>query len=383
MKVSRHRLKEFIRTFIDYIHTVVSQYSDYELIFPPYMVYPHRIKCVVARNGVVIEFLNKADKLKIDVFHEENLSLEEYLSPKLSNENKAFFVVNGEFTRIENINLITRDFYEKFKDIVDNLFGATTIVMDKPSSFVKVNRGSIKLVNVGIAFIDNDKSVVRKIKFLWLIGTNIEDYFTKEMAELHAKLEIQRYLDALIPKIPIVMLNKSIQQFEELVYSENVKEQDIFEFLKEHPFLLRLDYELVDPKPQLSSDIIPDFIIKTHRGEYIVIELEHPKKRLFTTDEYLSEYKDLKNAKAQIEKYLDFIRNQIGCLRSKYSDISAEKIRGLLLIGLSSDLTDKEKERLKRINARLMDYEIKTYDELIESLRQFLRNLGDKYGARM
>ena len=155
------------------------------------------------------------------------------------------------------------------------------------------------------------------------------------------------------------------------------------EFLKEHPFLLRLDYELVDPKPQLSSDIIPDFIIKTHRGEYIVIELEHPKKRLFTTDEYLSEYKDLKNAKAQIEKYLDFIRNQIGCLRSKYSDISAEKIRGLLLIGLSSDLTDKEKERLKRINARLMDYEIKTYDELIESLRQFLRNLGGKYGARM
>jgi hypothetical protein len=253
--------------------------------------------------------------------------------------------------------------------------------MEKPILFVRVNAGSVKLVDVGIAYVKNGQRIVRRIGFLWLIGTSTKEYYTKEMAIQHATLETRRYLDALIPKIPVTILVKALQEFEELLHEEDIDEPEMQEFLKDHPYFLWMGYESVESKPRLSEDLVPDFIIKTPGGEYIIVELESPKKRLFTSGKFIPEHKHLKDAKAQIEGYLNYIRNNIEYMRSwRYSDMKAEKVHGLLIIGLSTSLTSEERDRLKQLNAELKNYEVRTYDELADRLKQFLENLGVKYG---
>ena len=375
--VSRGQLKKFVLSFVRHVKDVVSQYPNAELIFPEYMRQPWRIVCIISKkNGVAIEFIEKSKDWEIDV-RKTDKRIEECVFHKLSDDEKAFFVVNGEFTRIENVNLVTEDFYNQFWDIIDCLSKSTTFVMEHPSFFVRVNAGDVKLVNVGIAYIRNGQRIVRNIKFLWLIGTNEKEYFTEEKARQHATLEIQRYLDALIPRVPITILVKALQEFEELIYEKDVNEQKMQEFFESHPYFLLIGYESVEPKPRLSEDLVPDFIIKTSGGEYVIVELESPKKKLFTGGKFMPESADLKNAKAQIEGYLSYVKNNIEHLRWKYPDIRAEKVRGLLVIGLS---TPEEKERLKQINAELKSYEIRTYDELAKRFKQFLENLGVKYG---
>lgn len=377
------QLKEFVLSFVKYMRETVSQYPNVEHTFPIYMWSPYRIVCVISKkNGVAIEFMEKSKDWEISI-RKTDKRIEEYLSKLPCNNDRAFFEINGEFNRIESVNLVTRDFYEAFKDIIDCLCRSTTFVMEKPCLFVRLKAGSVKLVNVGIAYVKNGRRIVKKIEFLWLIGTNAKEYFTKEMAIQHAKLEIRRYLDGLIPRIPITVLVSALQEFEKLIHEEDTDEPDMQEFLEAHPFFLLMGYESVESKPKLSEDLIPDFIIKAPAGEYIIVELESPKKKLFTRGKFMPEHKDLKDAKAQMEGYLNYIKNNIEHLRSsgKYPDIKAEKVHGLLIIGLSDDLTPEERDRLKQLNAELKNYKIRTYDELARELKQFLENLGVKYGS--
>jgi len=359
----------------------ISQYPNVEHTFPAYMWSPYRITCVISKkNGVAIEFIERSKDWEISV-RKTDRRIEEYLIKLPCNNDKAFFEINGEFNRIENVNLVTRDFYDAFKDIIDYLCKSTTFVMEKPCLFVRLKAGSVKLVNVGIAYVKNGRRIVKKIKFLWLISTSAKEYFTKEMAIQHAELEVRRYLDSLIPRIPITALVSALQEFEKLIYKEDTDESDMQKFLEAHPFFLLMGYESVEPKPKLSEDLKPDFIIKTPAGEYIIVELESPKKKLFTSGKFMPEHKHLKDAKAQIEGYLNYIKNNIEHLRWKYPDMKAEKVHGLLVIGLSNNLTPEERDRLKQLNAELKNYEIRTYDELARRLKQFLENLGVKYGS--
>ena len=377
-RVTQGQLKEFVLSFVKHMRETVSRYPNFEHTFPTYMWSPHRIVCTISKkNGVAIEFVERCKDWEISV-RKTDKHIEEYIKTPLNN-NIAFFEINGEFNRIENVNLVTGDFYNAFKDIIDCICKSTTIVMEKPSLFVRLNAGSVKLVNVGIAYVKDKQRTVKNIRFLWLISTSVKEYFTKEMAIQHAELEIRRYLDGLIPRIPITALVQALQKFEKLIY-EDTDESDIQEFLKLHPFFLLIGYESYEFKPKLSENLIPDFVMKTSTGEYVIVELESPKKNLFTSGKFTPEHMDLKNARAQIEGYLNYIKNNIEHLRWKYPDIKAEKVHGLLVIGLSNNLTPEERDRLKQLNAELKNYEIRTYDELARGLKRFLDNLGVKYG---
>lgn len=87
------------------------------------------------------------------------------------------------------------------------------------------------------------------------------------------------------------------------------------------------------------------------------------------------EHKDLKNARAQLERYLTFAKNNILYLKQRYPQLTAEKIYGLLVIGLKSDMITNEIDRLKTLNYQLKDYKIKTYDELSEKIKALIKIL--------
>jgi len=73
-----------------------------------------------------------------------------------------------------------------------------------------------------------------------------------------------------------------------------------------------LDSEQLFYKPKLSEKYIPDFIIRTSGKKFLVVEVEHPQTRLFTKQ--MDETKELREARAQMEKYLSFIRELISKL---------------------------------------------------------------------
>ena len=163
---------------------------------------------------------------------------------------------------------------------------------------------------------------------------------------------------------------------------EDVKEE-VLNFLYHNPFILIPDCIHIEKKPPLNHERVPDFIVQTSSGYFIVVELESPRKTLFTKEKGFPEHKDLKNARAQIERYLEFVRNNILYLRHRYPDISAEKIRGLLVIGLKSNMTKDEINRLKTLNSHLHDYEIATYDELSDRIKTLAKLLLMRFGLHI
>jgi len=143
---------------------------------------------------------------------------------------------------------------------------------------------------------------------------------------------------------------------------------------------LQIGYSQVFSKLELSEKLIPDFIIKTATGSYVIVELEAPRARLFTRQRHLPESRELRAARAQMERYLSFVKNNVLYLRQRFPELSVERLQGLIIIGLSSNMTNEEKERLKQLNYLFKEYQIITYDELVSRMKNFLENLGVRYG---
>jgi len=383
--VSKDQLHKFIQSYLQQIKEITTNYSSIErgLLFPEYLSYCFHVKGYISKtHGVAIEFVEptgewEADNWKIDI-EEVDDRVENFVLPLIPKSNNGFFEIDGQDNVLENLNLITDNFFAKYKEVIITLSEATNLVGKDIGWFVRVKSGDVKLINIGIACRINDKDVMKKIKFLWIIGTNTAEFFSENVAKQHAIQDVQRYLTRLIPKIPISLLMESIEYYNQLVRKEEVAEEEILKFFSNHPFLLSLDCEQPFYKHKLSENYIPDFIIKTSRKKFLIVEVEHPRDKLFTKQ--MDETKELRRARTQMEEYLSFIRNNLLYLRTKYPELSAENVQGLIVIGLSNTLTEKERQRLNQLNYIFKDYQVKTFDELAEELITFLKNLGIRYG---
>jgi hypothetical protein len=353
------------------------------LLFPEYLSYCFHVKGYISKtHGVAIEFIEptgewEADNWKIDI-EEFDERVENFVLPLIPDGGNGFFEIDGEGNVLEDLNLITDRFFTKYKEVVKTLSNATNLLGKDVGWFVKVKNGDVKLINTGIACRIDGKDILKKIKFLWIIGTNNAEFFSENVAKHHATQDVQRYLARFIPRIPISLLMESIDYYNQLVHKKELTEEEVLKFLLNHPFMLSLDIEQLLYKPKLSEKYIPDFIIKTSKKKFLVVEVEHPQDRLFTKQ--MDETKELRKARTQMEEYLSFIRNNILYLRLKHPELSVENLQGLIVIGLDSTLTEEEKRRLSQLNYTLKDYQVKTFDELAEVLVTFLKNLGIRYG---
>ena len=62
---------------------------------------------------------------------------------------KVYFILDGENQVLENINLITKDFYDDNKELIETLTKSTNSIMDNAEKFVKIISGDLKtLINV-------------------------------------------------------------------------------------------------------------------------------------------------------------------------------------------------------------------------------------------
>lgn len=383
--VSKDQLQKFVQGYLQQIKEMTAKYPSIErrLLFPEYLSFCFHVKGYISKtHGVAIEFIEPTgkwgtDNWKIDI-EEVDERIENFVLPLIPKGENGFFEIAGEGNVLENLNLITDKFFVKYREIIETLSKATNLLGKNIGWFLRVKSGDVKLIDIGIACKINEKDILKKIKFLWIIGTNSEEFFSENVAKHHAIQDVQRYLTRLIPKIPTSLLMESIEYYNRLIYKEDITEEEVLKFLLNHPFMLSLDVEQILYKPNLSEEYIPDFIIKTSKRKFLVVEIEHPRIRLFTKQ--MDETKELRKARTQMERYLSFIRNNILYLREKYPELSVENLQGLIVIGLDSTLTEEEKQRLNQLNYTLKDYQVTTFNELAKTLITFLENLGVRYG---
>ena len=157
------------------------------------------------------------------------------------------------------------------------------------------------------------------------------------------------------------------------------EEEPMFQdFFKENPQLLSLDIELSYPKFELGADYIPDFLLVLFNKNHVFVEIENPKKRIFTGDgseskEYREAFRQIRDFHIWVSENLDFLRNT--SRKIPLPDINSANTECLLLIGHSEDLTVEDKKRLTKLNAEVRGlYKIKTFDELYNERIQNIKN---------
>lgn len=167
-------------------------------------------------------------------------------------------------------------------------------------------------------------------------------------------------------------LDEIINEFERLLEKPDVHEKrEIHKYIDQHQFLL-------NPNPEemwseiplgLGTEMRMDFMFRESDGEYVLVEIENPRHRLFTQD---GDFRYAVNhALRQVEDWQEWIEDNISTVQKAYPGIISP--RGLVVIGRSRDLSESERRSLNRRNINLRGrLKIITYDELIRTARTYV-----------
>jgi hypothetical protein len=351
-------------------------------LLPTYILKKCEIIVTISKiSGVSIRFNVTGDKETFN-FDMTNKSIEDEVLPCLSSLGNVFFILDGQNQVLENINLITKEFYEKNKDIVDKLTRSTNFIMDNTEKFIDIISGDLKLINCTLAFCEDKKDMLERLDCLWLFKSNQTSFFSKEMAEHLATNEYQKLASMLVNRIPIQNLVATLSNFKELIENDRTSEPDMQRFFENNWFFLVMNAKRVFPKFNMGGEKIPDFIVETTDYKYRIIEIESPNAELYTSESPPRPARKLREADTQVKSYLSYAHENILHLRQKLPFLSGETIEGLIVIGNSSILSAEQRKRLDQDRAYGKDYDIITYDQLYQSISNFLETLGFRYSQK-
>jgi len=351
------------------------------LLLPEYLSKPYEITGIISKShGVAIEFTNPSKRMSIKIRHDHR-PIEQVVLPKISDSNKVFLAAKGSHTKLRNLNIITTSFFKRHKIIIQGLSRGSNLVINFPiGRFVKVSpHGDIRLVDVAFACLSEGKEIVRRPKFLWIFGGNSSKLFSPETARQAATNDYNEVISGALARIPVHMLLGTLSAYEELLDKEEIPEKEIQQFLENNRVLLSIDFNKVHPKYRLGEKFVVDFLVETSDLLYTLVEIEKPSDDLYTKERPPKQSKKLREADAQIKEYLSYFHNNILYLQKDLPSLTSEKIRGMIVIGRRSRLSDGQKRRLEQDNAHAVEYKIITFDDLATKLKTFLENLGIRY----
>lgn len=163
-----------------------------------------------------------------------------------------------------------------------------------------------------------------------------------------------------------------IENFRELVLNDELIEEKYQIFLNKHPVLIDPLAKEIIPKHKLGNDYITDFVIKKLNDEYILVEIEKPRDKIFKQDNDFS--MQFIHAIGQVIDFQEWIESNIAYANTKLPNISSPV--GIVIMGRSNDMNERQKKKLKRfiinMNNRLKVY---TYDDVLENANKLLNNL--------
>lgn len=377
-------MEKFIKTYLDTIDerskSVPKSYKI--LLFPSYLSTPRRVRCTISTSfGSALYFDQTSPKWDIRVNFTPS-KITDAVLPKLSDSGQPSFLNSGQNNTIANINFITKDFYDRYANIITGLSRATNFRLDANfGRFFDLTSGDLRLIDITIAYVQNEKPVVNRIPCLWLFASNSSLDFTVERAKSLAIQHYRSIVESASQAAPIQALNSTLEAYQKLLEKPNLLEQDLQTFLDNNPMLIEPSYTQKWTKGDLRRFHLPeaDLILKTSDNRFLVVELENPADPLLVPST-LTPSTELRIAETQIARYLSEIQNKILNHRDSFdSDISVEKVSGQIIIGRSGKLTLAQK-KVFETHVSSLKYSVLTYDELFQRNRTFLDNIGLRYG---
>ena len=157
------------------------------------------------------------------------------------------------------------------------------------------------------------------------------------------------------------------------------EKRDVHPFLVEHTYFLHPALETIVSEPAIGvgTEFRPDFIIREATGEYILVEIENPKRPLFTKRGDFTA--DVSHAVQQVEDWQEWMEQNLPTAQRRYPDIISP--RGLIVIGRCSNLSQKERQKLARRNINTRGrLELLTYDDLILRTRAYVAGIRKHLG---
>jgi len=195
------------------------------------------------------------------------------------------------------------------------------------------------------------------------------DHFVSSQNELvsEKKSTLEKYFDI-------------VAQYKKLINKSDVKEPELQEFFEENHILL--DQRITDVYPQKSfgGEKFPDFVIVLSNGTHVLVELEKPQDKIY--NENGDPNAKFTHAEEQIREYLAMANEEKEFLRKRgLPNMCVENTRGLLIIGMSNELSKSDLAKLSRHKYSVCStYEIKTFDDILEENIQLIKSLEKRCG---
>jgi predicted metal-dependent hydrolase len=140
-------------------------------------------------------------------------------------------------------------------------------------------------------------------------------------------------------------IKSTLEEYQETL-QKSQKEEDMQVFLEKYPQLLHPNVTRVYPKEPLGSEYKTDYIllVKSENGDkYILIEIEDPKKNIFTQKGHFS--KEYTGAKDQLLNWKHWVRQHISYFKDKFPDMGEPEYH--LVMGRNIELTPKKRQKIR------------------------------------
>lgn len=194
----------------------------------------------------------------------------------------------------------------------------------------------------------------------------------RSMGEALSK-DFHRDCFGILSDMTLRVSDRCLLEYERLIGAE-VPEEACQKFFSKNPVVIHpLANNFID-KQRLGDDLVTDFVLETLTGEYIAVEIEKPSDHIFTKgDDFSSKFT---HAFGQVIDFLDWIEQNIAYAQRKLPGIIAP--RGLLVMGLRSEMSQRQEDKLRRFNKNSNFIQVVTYDNLLRSARALQRNIRHK-----
>ena len=194
----------------------------------------------------------------------------------------------------------------------------------------------------------------------------------------------QAALEALADRIEsrITDVRLDLHKFLQLL-DDDSRENDLQLFIREHPWLLGLEYVRVRSRQDIPRGEL-DFLVERHDGYHDLLELKRPDDKIIRCraegDEPhpASKYSlapSLSNALAQVQIYRDQLTRDEASMDANYGIENTGHPRVIIIIGRERDLSRTERRILRHLNLSLHRIEVMPYDWLAKRSEIQLQNL--------
>ena len=155
------------------------------------------------------------------------------------------------------------------------------------------------------------------------------------------------------------------------------KESAMQKFFNTHPYFIVQGYVESRIKPKIGNKYEADYAFRVPavgKEDWIFVEIENPRKKIFTSSKNPQFTKEFTQAKGQLLSWEAEIRRNPGFYRDEYPGLDTPKF--LLIFGRSNELDGKKQALLQQEFGQSNNRDFMTYDDVYSKFKETLNRLN-------